>query len=437
MSDSKDVFDSEESEKTVMMPSPGGLKPDGTKAASIPPESTEAFNYTTQDVAPPVAGINPLVAAANPLLDIVPQLRHTVNHPNPTGLRDYLAKNIQTFETRANQAGVDAKIIFAARYILCTLLDETAASTPWGGSGAWSKLSLLVLFHKETFGGKTFFDLLTKLAQNPAANIDILELMYICLALGFEGQYRVVENGRSQLEALRERLALIIRKAKGDFERDLSPAWRGTNIKRSKVLAILPLWVAAAIASLVLLVAYLIFNYKLNVFSDPVFAKIQSIRVTSNIPKAPPAPPPPQRRIARFLEKEIHEGLVAVNETDIKSVVTIKGDRLFAPGSATISENYLALINRIADGINAVPGHVQITGHTDNIPIRSVRFPSNWHLSQSRAESVLELIANKVPKGRLSAEGRAESEPIVPNDTPENRSRNRRVEITLFAAQKP
>jgi type VI secretion system protein ImpK len=137
------------------------------------------------------------------------------------------------------------------------------------------------------------------------------------------------------------------------------------------------------------------------------------------------------------LEKEIQEGLVAVNETDIKSVVTIKGDRLFAPGSATISENYLALINRIADGINAVPGHVQITGHTDNIPIRSVRFPSNWHLSQSRAESVLELIANKVPKGRLSAEGRAESEPIVPNDTPENRSRNRRVEITLFAAQKP
>ena len=75
-----------------------------------------------------------------------------------------------------------------------------------------------------------------------------------------------------------------------------------------------------------------------------------------------------------------------------------------------------------------------ITGHSDNVPIRSMRYPSNWHLSQARAQSVLAVIANYVPGSRLQSEGRADAEPIAPNDTPANRARNRRVEITLTTA---
>src|SRR4029078_12796290 len=134
---------------------------------------------------------------------------------------------IKLFESRARAAGVDPEKIVGARYALCTLLDETAASTPWGGSGGWGKQTLLTMFHNETWGGEKFFLLLSKLAQNPAGNRDLLELLYICLALGFQGRYRGLDNGKAQLESVRERLAAILQKGQPEYERDLSAAGGG------------------------------------------------------------------------------------------------------------------------------------------------------------------------------------------------------------------
>ena len=98
--------------------------------------------------------------------------------------------------------------MLAARYILCTLLDESASSTPWGGSGAWSSQSLLVHFHNEAWGGEKVFQLMSKLAENVGANRNLLELLYVVLAFGFEGRYRVVNDGKTQLEVRDEEGAL-------------------------------------------------------------------------------------------------------------------------------------------------------------------------------------------------------------------------------------
>jgi type VI secretion system protein ImpK len=88
---------------------------------------------------------------------------------------------------------------------------------------------------------------------------------------------------------------------------------------------------------------------------------------------------------------------------------------------------------RIGDALASLQGQVVITGHTDNTPIRSARFQSNWHLSQERARSVALIIGRKVLQtSRLQPEGRADSEPIAPNDTPQGRAKNRRVELTVF-----
>lgn len=84
-----------------------------------------------------------------------------------------------------------------------------------------------------------------------------------------------------------------------------------------------------------------------------------------------------------------------------------------------------------------MPGQVLITGHTDNQPIRSLRFPSNWHLSKDRAASAKAVLAGFVQSNRLTAEGRADTEPVADNNSVEGRSRNRRVEITLLAANPP
>ena len=167
-----------------------------------------------------------------------------------------------------------------------------------------------------------------------------------------------------------------------------------------------------------MLIAYLSFSFLLNNASDPVFAKIQSIRVSSALPE-PKALPPAESRLTEFLAPEIREGLVAVRDEDGRSIIILRGDGLFAPGSATISDKFLPVLGRVSDALNSVTGQVKITGHTDDQPIRSVRFPSNWHLSKERANSVMQILAAKgVLPGRLSAEGHADAEPVALNDTP-------------------
>jgi type VI secretion system protein ImpK len=114
--------------------------------------------------------------------------------------------------------------------------------------------------------------------------------------------------------------------------------------------------------------------------------------------------------------------------------VTIRGDELFASASSVIVDDYQPLMLRIADAIRKVKGQVRVTGHSDNRPIATLRFPSNWALSEARAKSVLEILAAKTGQGdRFSAEGRSDTEPVATNATAEGRARNRRVEITVLA----
>ena len=97
-----------------------------------------------------------------------------------------------------------------------------------------------------------------------------------------------------------------------------------------------------------------------------------------------------------------------------------------------LSDKVMPLLARIQGALVKMPGQVLITGHTDNQPIRTLRFPSNWHLSQQRADSVKQMLAANIDPKRLRAEGRAEAEPVESNTTPAGRAKNRRVEITLF-----
>lgn len=425
-----DPFASRDTDRTIIMPSPGGRAPAPGPATSTPAADAPAADAPDEAVAT-TFGLNPLVAAANPLLNAAHQLRATLQHADPAGLRERLVQGIKAFESRTRADGVAPEKVIAARYALCTLLDEAATSTPWG-SGAWAGQSLLVLFHNETSGGEKFFQLLSRLAENPAKNRELLEFMYVCLALGFEGRYRLAENGKSHLETLRERLAQLLGKERGERERDLSPRWYPVPAARSGALALLPAWVFASTCGLVMLAAYLWFSVQLNGLSDPVFARIQSIRVKYPLPEPVPLPAV-EPRLAEFLVQEIREGLVGVQDEEGRSIVTLRGDGLFAPGSATVSDPFLPVLTRIATALNAVPGQVRITGHTDDQPIRSLRFPSNWHLSQDRARSVMQFLAeNGTLATRLTAEGRADAEPVAPNDTPAGRARNRRVEITLY-----
>ena len=101
--------------------------------------------------------------------------------------------------------------------------------------------------------------------------------------------------------------------------------------------------------------------------------------------------------------------------------------------SSDLLESLVAKIDRIGQALAQNPGRVLVSGHTDNVPIRSARFPSNWHLSQARAQAVQQILAEKIGAARIQSEGRADSEPIASNVTVGGRARNRRVEVSLFA----
>lgn len=429
----RDPFAAFDADRTVIKPSAGrGARP-GAPTAAPPPASPPVVALPMPDL-PPHASLNPLVQAAAPLLSAAPRLRATLRHANPAALREQLVASVQRFEAAARAQGLPNEQVVAARYILCTLLDESASSTPWGGSGAWSSQSLLVHFHNEAWGGEKVFQLLSRLAESPTQHRHLLELVYVALSLGFEGRYKVMNDGRAQLDSVRERLALKLRELAGPAERSLSPQWQGVAAPAPRLRDGIPLWVVAAVLGFVLLALFLVLRLTLNAQTDATFGALQSIDVPAAVAAPAPvplAPAPP--RLATLLKADIDAGLVQVQDLADRSVVTIKGDGTFDPGRAEVAAGARELLGRIGAALSQLPGPVMIAGHTDNQPIRSLRFPSNWHLSKERAASAKALLGATVKPERLSAEGRADTEPVADNATAEGRARNRRVEITLHA----
>ena len=423
---------------TMLVLNPGGRR--AAPATSATPAGTPVPAAHGGAAVPhavlPGSGLNALVRAANPLLDLVVPLRHTLQPPDLNGLRERLAQAIRTFEQEAQASGVPAESVAAARYALCTLLDETIAGTPWG-SGVWGLRSLLVAFHNEASGGEKFFLVLQRLSQDPARHLDLLELMYLCLALGLEGRFRVAENGQAQLTTLRERLLGLIRQHRGAAEPALSPRWRGAEAPAASPLRATPVWVMAAAAAVLLLGAQLLASHFLNRESDPVFARLSALRQATAAPARAPAPAatPATSRTATFLAPEVARGLVTVTETPGRTTITLRGEGMFGSGSAEFNQDMTGLLQRIGDALNSLPGKVIVVGHTDNTkPGLSARFPSNYDLSKARAASVMRALAARAgPPERYSAEGRGDAEPLVPNDSPAARARNRRVDLVVLA----
>ena len=389
------------------------------------------------------ANDNPLVDAAQPLLTIVTQLRATARHPDPSGLREDLTRSVTEFEQHAAAAGAPRESIVGARYLLCTFVDETAASTPWGGQGAWASDTLLVRFHNETWGGEKSFLLLSRLSEAPQKNRHLLELFQLCLALGFEGRYRVLPNGRAQLEQLRERLFQMLRQERPQPEQGLSPHWTPAIVSRRPWFTATPFWVFCSFAAAAAIGSYLYYASSLAGQSDAAFAAVAALRLpnppkpAAPVPPAPPiaAAPAPKPRLGALLADEARRGLLSVEDTATKSVVVIKGDVSFEPGSAQVSGRMRPVLDKVGKALAGLPGSVLISGHTDSIPIRTARFPSNWHLSRDRAEAVKTYLSNTVSPRRMQAEGRADTETVASNETPEGRADNRRVEINLFVAK--
>ncbi len=276
---------------TVIRPMPGGRAP-ANQPPPIQQAAPEYYQAPPPQQAQPIGmprgvvsgdfstdyGLNPLVNAASTLLAVFSKTRDALSHPNVASLHQQLEREIKTFDMKARNVGVKEDTVMIARYLLCTILDEAVLNTPWGAESAWNQRTLLGTFHKETAGGEKFFAILDRLRNTPAENIDVLELIYISLSLGYEGKYRVIARGRDQLEQLRDDLFYIIRSYRGEYERSLSPCWQGLANTRNPLSKYVPMWVVASIFVGCMALTYSGFRYWLDQSSTPVSAKLTEIK---------------------------------------------------------------------------------------------------------------------------------------------------------------
>lgn len=449
MSDEDPFAEPDDTDRTVIRPNPGGRL--GSVAAPVPQPAASAAQPTAepapasggaQDPLDAATGLNRLNAAAAALFSLVSRIRNRAQHPDPEALRRSVVAEVRAFESRALQAGVDARDVKVARYAICATLDDVVLNTPWGGQSVWAQQSMVATFHREVVGGDRFFDLLARLEQDPANSIDLLEFLYMCLTLGFEGRLRVEQNGAEKHANVRAGLARIIAQHRGVAERDLSPHWQGLDRPHRARSAWKPVWISAGVAVALLASGFLGFTYALSGATGRVAGQLSGLVETeppSLAVLAPPvaaAPPPADdaelQRVSGFLEEEIAEGIVKVFQDWNTITVRLAGSNMFASGSAQLTDRFQVPVARVAAALEDTTGPVIVVGHSDNVPIRSAKFPSNLALSLARAESVLETIASQLADpARLSAEGRADKDPIATNQTPEGRAQNRRIEIVL------
>ena len=378
---------------------------------------------------------NPLIEAAKPVFILVNAMRQTTSQLSTDSLINKFSLLINRFEENAEKNGAKYDAIQAAKYCLCTFVDELAVRAGWADE-SWSKNSLLVSFYDETWGGERFFEIIQNLKQDPDKNIDLIEFVYLCLQFGYKGKYQVLPSGELEVDKIKRDLLSIIHTRRPDQTAKLfghDPIVKNIVQKKQSKLSI-PLWVVGVLGAVIVGGGYLGMQWSLGDDFNTACTKVNSLKL--------PAVAPKQKeekttvRLRPLLENEIARKLVSVTDESDRSTVTILGDGLFESGSAQIQNQYYPVLAAVGQALNSVDGPVVVTGYTDDKPIQSLEFPSNWHLSQGRADAVKQILLNYMQSGnnRIRSEGRGSTDAEAPNDSPENRAKNRRVEITLFTS---
>ena len=137
--------------------------------------------------------------------------------------------------------------------------------------------------------------------------------------------------------------------------------------------------------------------------------------------------------LKRLLDTEIKEGQIDVESTARTILIRIREKGAFSSGSALLNTSFVSVIDKIASALTQIEGRIAVEGHTDNVPINTFAYPSNWDLSSARSVAVVRRMLDVAPLGptRITASGFADTRPQAINTTVDGRARNRRVEIVV------
>lgn len=426
-------------EPTVVKPRPG-FRPTATadtpQTADAGAEQTRLFSHApaTADSAVhlPETRFGTLADKASTLLSLACRLAsHPQGPADINALRHQCVVWVRQYQQNLAAADTAADVAQMASYSVCALLDEIILNTPWGRDSHWAQHSLLSDFHSETWAGTHFFEILKRALSS--RDKPLLLLQYLCLAIGFKGQYRLTNNGQHELDMLRE----TIYQQLADHQGHLSPtdsSWTQRLGQGRRLRLQLPLWGWTALCGLGLLSIYIALTLQLQQRAQPLFEQLAGIGTAPPAAVATPASSTAAEYLQAFLHTELSRQLLTLDALPDRVRLRIADEALFASGAADIRPDIRPLLAKISRAMEGVSGRILITGHTDSQRMFSSHYPSNWHLSLARATSVAAgMAASADLKGRLWPEGRGSSEPVDSSDP--GSARNRRVDIDLLLTE--
>jgi type VI secretion system peptidoglycan-associated protein len=327
-----------------------------------------------------------------------------------------------------------------AKYAVCATTDDVAQNLPGiGTDGAeWARRSMVVQFFQENIGGDRFWQLVDDMLRTPNDNADLIELYHACLAAGFEGRFRIMPDGRRRLHEIMSRLHGALPHVRSLSATELSPRWKGENAPLGRLSFWGIIGLVGAIAAGILLLALITFKLLLMSNAGTPTDRLAAIRPSERLTLSRPgggiaqADSAQASKLKRFLEPEIREGLVTVEEDAQTVRVRTTVGQLFRSGSDVLEAGREPLFHRIGRAIEEEKGSVTIEGHADSDRVASLQFPDNMALSQARAETVGKLVRTDLSDpARVTTKGLGETVPIASNDNAAGKSQNRRVEIIV------
>lgn len=433
---------------------PGPQFPDASVQPAPPPQPagpkiafTDALRGAGLDVS---SSTNPIVAAAADLLILLGRLRTGLVEMQAVPLRDHVVREIGQFVQRAQEQGISPEDIRDARYALAATADDIVQKIPGADVAYWTQYSMAAELLNDRNAGIGFFTVLEQVMAYPSQRQQVLELLYVCLSLGFEGKYRTEANGLVMLSRIRQEVYQRLRSVTARPEPALSHKWLPVVLNGKRASARMPLWIVGAVAGAMVVAVFASLSWILSNDAQAANAKILAMHDRDRdiqIERAADtgytddyeADTTGQlERILAQLAPDIEAGTISVAEKGDYIAVRLGRSIQFRSGSSDLQVNIDGLIGRIGAVLEGEPGEIILEGHSDTVPLRGTgRYRTNEALSEARAQTVRDVLASYLSDAaRMSVIGLGPAEPLDLSGTREAHATNRRVEILLKQEQK-
>jgi type VI secretion system protein ImpK len=428
-------------DRTRIRPNPGLRRPTPSNDAAQPARVVAPRRAASEETEFSVKHDNPLLQAAAPLLLLLGRLRAALVRAPTATLAPQIIQSIGRFETEIAAAGVSAAEAEKAKYFLCITADEALANLPGSesqGDRQAASGSVVRHFFGNDIRSERFFELVNNGADETPA---LLELQHACLALVFVGNSRVLGATAAALQKSRHDLYEHLQKSGAAAPKALSPHWQGLALPAPAVRLQIPFWAVTGVVGMALFALYLMLRTVLNLQAEDVAHMMRQLAAPASPGSAysdVAAPPPTAaqtaqlERIRKILAPNIAAGTISVEPTVNQVVIRITDRIIFPPDRATVLDEFRPIAMYVALAIDGDKGTIKVIDHTDDAPVASGHYASNFELSLDRAKAVAALIKRSLTQpDRVVVEGKGPDEPIAPDSTPEGRAKNRRIEVII------